>query len=162
MLQRNRTVTGCLTNKLSVKLTGRFEWLDENSHPKFSHLFASCEIWLIWTTTARRMQNLLGAKPLPEPVPTYCHLDNWERILMKLESRYKTFHSWKCVSAKWRPFSPGGDEFECNYKAYHYRHHALYLFMKAWALERKCPPVYGRHSQLFCFFIKILAFLFHC
>ena len=34
---------------------------------------------------------LHGAKPLPEPVLTYCQLDHWEQLPMKLESKNKIF-----------------------------------------------------------------------
>ena len=34
---------------------------------------------------------LHGAKPLPEPVLTYCQLDHWERLPIKLESKNKIF-----------------------------------------------------------------------
>ena len=39
---------------------------------------------------------LFGAKPVPEPMPTYCQLDPQEQTSVKFESKYKTFHSWKC------------------------------------------------------------------
>ena len=34
---------------------------------------------------------LFGAKPLPEPMLTYCQLDHWERLPMEFESKYKFF-----------------------------------------------------------------------
>ena len=40
---------------------------------------------------------LFGAKPLPEPMLTYCQLEPWEQNLVKLESGYTTFYSWKCI-----------------------------------------------------------------
>ena len=40
---------------------------------------------------------LLGANPLPEPMHTYCQLHPQEHTLVKLESKYKTFHSRKCI-----------------------------------------------------------------
>ena len=40
---------------------------------------------------------LFGAHPLPEPMLAYCQLDPWEQILVKLESKYRSFHSWKCI-----------------------------------------------------------------
>ena len=40
---------------------------------------------------------LFGAKPLPEPVLTYCQLDLWQQISVKFELKYKTFHSWKGI-----------------------------------------------------------------
>ena len=41
---------------------------------------------------------LYGAKPLPEPMLTYSRLDTYKQISVKFESKYKTFHSWKCTS----------------------------------------------------------------
>ena len=40
---------------------------------------------------------LSGAKPLPEPMLQNCQLDHWEQTFLKFESKYKTFHSWKCI-----------------------------------------------------------------
>ena len=53
---------------------------------------------------------LLGAKPLPEPMLSYCQLDS-----VKYESEFYHFQwrkcNWKCCLPKWRPISPrGGDE----------------------------------------------------
>ena len=38
-----------------------------------------------------------GSKPLPEPTLNHCQLDRQEQISVKFESKYKTFHSWKCT-----------------------------------------------------------------
>ena len=40
---------------------------------------------------------LFGAKPLPEPLLTYCQLDSQEQTSVKFESQNKTFHSRKCI-----------------------------------------------------------------
>ena len=40
---------------------------------------------------------LIGAKPLSEPMLEYCYLDPYEQTSVKFESKYKTFHSWKCI-----------------------------------------------------------------
>ena len=59
-----------------------------------------------WTGTALVQVmacRLFGVKPLPEPMLVYCQLDSWEQTWVRCESKYKTFHSWKCIS-KWRPF----------------------------------------------------------
>ena len=61
---------------------------------------------------------LFGAKPLPEPMLSYCQLDSWEHISVKFESEFYHFHSrkcnWICRLPKWRPFCPGGDELKCS------------------------------------------------
>ena len=57
---------------------------------------------------------LFGAKPLPEPMLSYCQLYSWEQISVKLESKFCHFHPrkciWKCCLPKWQPFCPGRDE----------------------------------------------------
>ena len=57
---------------------------------------------------------LFGAKPLPEPMLTYCQLYPREQISVKVELEFYHFHSgkciWKCCLPEWRPFCPGGDE----------------------------------------------------
>ena len=62
---------------------------------------------------------LFGAKPLPEPMPPYCQLDPCKQTSGKFESKYKTFHSWKCTwkcrLPKWRPFCSGEDEFSIDW-----------------------------------------------
>ena len=58
--------------------------------------------------------HLFGAKPLPEPMLTYCQLDSWEQISVKFESEFHHFHSrkciWNCRLPKWQPFCSRGDE----------------------------------------------------
>ena len=39
----------------------------------------------------------IGAKPLPEPMLTYCQLDPYQQTSVKFESEYKTFHSRICI-----------------------------------------------------------------
>ena len=39
----------------------------------------------------------VGAKPLPEPILTDRQLDHLEQTSVKFESKYQTFHSWKCI-----------------------------------------------------------------
>ena len=41
--------------------------------------------------------HLFSAKPLPEPMLTYCQIDPQEWTSMKFKSKHKTFHSWKCI-----------------------------------------------------------------
>ena len=37
------------------------------------------------------------ARPLPEPIITYCQLDPWEQTSVKVESKYNDFQSKKCI-----------------------------------------------------------------
>ena len=54
---------------------------------------------------------LLDAKSLSEPMLIYCYYEHSEQISVKFEWEFWHFHSrksiWKCLSAKWRPFSLG-------------------------------------------------------
>ena len=40
---------------------------------------------------------LLDTKPLSQPMLPYCQLDPQEQTSVKFESKYKLFHSWKCI-----------------------------------------------------------------
>ena len=40
---------------------------------------------------------LFGAKPLPEPMLTYCQLDSWEQISVKIETEFYHFHKRKWI-----------------------------------------------------------------
>ena len=42
-------------------------------------------------------RRLFGAKPLPEPMLTYCQLNPWKETSVQSESKFKTFNSWKCI-----------------------------------------------------------------
>ena len=53
--------------------------------------------WTLSTLVQVMARHLFGAKPLPEPMLPYCQLDPWEQTSVKFESRYNTFHSWKCT-----------------------------------------------------------------
>ena len=58
--------------------------------------------------------HLFGAKPLPEPMLTYCQLDSWEQKFSEIWIRTLSFSfrkmHLKCCLPKWQPFCPGGDE----------------------------------------------------
>ena len=60
---------------------------------------------------------LFGAKSLSKPMLGYCQLDefgplwtNFSEILIKMQNFSFTKMHLKILSAKWRPFCPGGDE----------------------------------------------------
>ena len=61
---------------------------------------------------------LFGAKPLSKPLLGYYQLDPKERTSLKLYSKYKTFHSrkciWKCRLSEWRTFCPGKMSFNVS------------------------------------------------
>ena len=52
--------------------------------------------------------HLFHARPLSKPMLIYFQLDPWEQILMKFESKYKTFHSQKCI---WKYHLRNGSHF---------------------------------------------------
>ena len=49
-----------------------------------------------------------GDKPLPEAMLTYYQLDPWQQTSVKFKSKYKSFHSWKCI---WRCHLQNGGHF---------------------------------------------------
>ena len=57
---------------------------------------------------------LFGAKPLPEPMLTFCQLDPLEQTSVKFESKYEIFRCWNCIwkrsSVKWQPFCLGEND----------------------------------------------------
>ena len=70
---------------------------------------------------------IFGTKPLSKAMLTYCQLDSNEQTSMKVEARYKPFHSRKCMIWKHRlqnggHFVQGGDKLTLSYDAlwYHY------------------------------------------
>ena len=78
---------------------------------------------------------LFGAKPLSEPMLTYCQLDSCEQISVKFESELYHFHSrkwiWNCRLPKWPPFCPMGELIRFWYcvvsHIMHYRWHKYKL-----------------------------------
>ena len=71
--------------------------------------------WIGSTLVQIMACRLFGAKPLSKPILAYCKLESWGHISVKFESELYDFHSlkcnWKYRQPKWRPFCPGGDEF---------------------------------------------------
>ena len=57
---------------------------------------------------------MFGVNPLPEPMRSCCQINIQEQLVFKFESKYNTFHGWKCKisSVKWRPIFSRGDEFK--------------------------------------------------
>ena len=41
--------------------------------------------------------HLCGAKPLSEPIMTYCQLDPWKLTLVKFQTKYRSFLPRKCI-----------------------------------------------------------------
>ena len=95
-------------NKFEIvvcKMTAIFHWpqcvklreyfYDCPSTSKLTHLPLVLHVCVIEQVMAYR---LLGTKPLPEPMLACCKLDPEEGISVKFESKYKTFHSQKCIS----------------------------------------------------------------
>ena len=79
---------------------------------KFGTLMEDVARWVEWRTkfvvhfnTPPQTSPALGsvlvrrtsAKPLPEPMLTHCQLDPYEQGSVKFESKYRTFHSRKCI-----------------------------------------------------------------
>ena len=76
-----------------------FKWLPQRF--TFCGLVTPWDIRQIeWTLLQVMAWHLLGAKPLPEPMLTYHQLHPQEQTSKKSESKYKTFHSQKCISKR--------------------------------------------------------------
>ena len=103
-----KNLTWNVMNNLLQWLLGDEGWLINSSSPQW-HIHASVNQACIGPDNG-----LSPGRPLSEPMLTYCHLDSWEHISVKLELEFYHFHSrkchWKCRLLKWRPFCPGGDE----------------------------------------------------
>ena len=87
---------------------------------------------------------LFGAKPLPEPMLTYCQLDPWEQTSVKFESKYKTVFMKMHLEmsyAKWRPFCPEGDELG-------------YSCLPWGSISRGCTSSLQRHD-IYCQYIRV-------
>ena len=70
--------------------------LHDNMYQPISASAAYMYRWTGPTLVQLMACRLFGAKRLPELL-NYCQLDLWEQNSVKFESKYKTFHSWKCV-----------------------------------------------------------------
>ena len=64
-----------------------------SSHPSAAYMLQWIGSALVKVMTCRQF----GAKSLPEPILTSYQLNPLEQTSVKLESTYKTFHSWKCI-----------------------------------------------------------------
>ena len=99
----------CCPNYLLPHGVTRPQWI--NSSPPSA---AYMRQWIGLALVQVMACHLLGTKPLPEPMLSYCQLDSWEQISVKYESELYHFHwrkcLWNCRLPKWRPFCPGGDE----------------------------------------------------
>ena len=40
---------------------------------------------------------LIDTKPISKPIHGYCQMEHWEQTSVMFESKYKRFHSWKCI-----------------------------------------------------------------
>ena len=68
-------------------------------HVRFKTLNAnSCRPYCAYKLTGSSLVQvmiclLIGASPLPEPMPTYCELDLWEYLSVQIKSWYHIFNS---------------------------------------------------------------------
>ena len=53
--------------------------------------------WIGWALVQIMACRLFGAKPLSKPMLCQCQLDPKEQTSVKFQSKYKTFHSRKCI-----------------------------------------------------------------
>ena len=64
-----------------------------SSYPNTAYMRQWTGSTLVQVTACR----LFGAKPLPEPMLTYCHLDPYEQTSVKLKSKYKILISFEII-----------------------------------------------------------------
>ena len=80
---------------LKFKITAtspRGEWV--NSSPPSA---AYMRQWIGSALVQIMACRLFSAKPLSKPMLSYCQLDPRKQTSVKSLSKYKTFHSWKCI-----------------------------------------------------------------
>ena len=65
--------------------------------------------WIVSALVQIMACRLYGAKPLSDPRLDHYQLDPWEQTSVKFLSKYKIFHSWRCI---WKYRQPNGDYFD--------------------------------------------------
>ena len=95
--------------------------------------------WLRSALVQIKACRLFGAKPLPKPMLGYCQVDPCEQTSWNFNT-LQTFPFTKMhleiLSAKWRPFCPGGDELTNNEQ-------------KTWTIDKAANwHIYGPKSPI--------------
>ena len=98
----------CFKVELNLKLRQKRYTTLENQHNNPSSQSAAYMRQWIGSALIQIMAcSLFGTKPLSKQVLGYCQLDPKEQTSVKFESKYKTFHSRKCIWLK-RSLRNGG------------------------------------------------------
>ena len=110
--------------------------------------------WMVSAFAHIMACRLFGTKPLSEPVPNF----------IEFQSNYNTFYQLKCIwSAKWRPFSPRGDELifplPCTYNPSTLTSifHSSILKFHLWAIVNSFFIFYisyANHNNIFVIFTR--------
>ena len=95
---------------LDIIFSYMFIWIINSSPPSATYM----RQWTGPSLVEVMACHLFAAKPLPEPMLSYCLSDSWEQMSMQFEQEFYNFLSRKCIwksqLPKWWPFCPVGDE----------------------------------------------------
>ena len=89
---------------------------------------------------------LFDAKPLTKPVLTYCQLDPWEQTSVKFESKYKTFHSRKCI---WKDHLRNGGHFVKRCVSWTQFHFSIFDIEHILQRSQSSSPIYWLVNWVF-------------
>ena len=84
---------------------------------------------------------LFGTKPLLQPTLTYCHLDPYRQTSEKFESKYKVFHSWKCI---WICLLQNGNHFVQGNMSEQSRKHSRFCTSASLSHQKGLLPAFPR------------------
>ena len=103
LLRQNNVVTSFWRNS-DISITSRVRCVNVPSFhdsPCWGQLISPNAPFIRQWTGSTLVQvmvcRLSGAKPLPEPMLPCCRLGPHEQLSWNFESKYETFHSWKCT-----------------------------------------------------------------
>ena len=97
----SRWCTGCSENDAYLPRLGTSTLLIGSIPSWWVNSSPPSAAYMRWWTGSALVQvmacRLVGAKPSLKPMLVYCQLDHQEQTSMKFESKYKIFHSRKCI-----------------------------------------------------------------
>ena len=80
----------CWEKQFIEEFETQFNWFSLNA--------AYMRHWIVSAFVQMMACRLLSAKLLSKPMPACCQLDLQEQTSVKFNSKYKNFHSQKCIS----------------------------------------------------------------
>ena len=88
-----RHATSHFLNQMLTKIRDTGYWRINSSLSKAAYMHRWIGSSLVQILACR----LFGTKPLSEPMLAYCKLHPWEQVSAKFHSKFKHFHSRKCL-----------------------------------------------------------------